>query len=39
MPFDREFKRKYSDMLWVGIKPEDHGYLAVTEPSVRVIAL
>ena len=35
MPFDREFKRKYSAMLWVGIKPEDHGYLAVTAETDR----
>ena len=35
MAFDRDFKRKYSAMLWVGIKPEDNGYLAVTAETDR----
>ena len=35
MPFDQDFKRKYSAMLWVGIKPEDNGYLAVTAETDR----
>lgn len=30
MDFGADFKRKYSAMLWLGIKPEDSGYLAVT---------
>jgi|GEM_PF-5134043 len=30
MSFDRDFKRKYSAMIWVGIKPENNGYLKVT---------
>ncbi len=35
MAFDQDFKRKYSAMLWVGIKPEDNGYLAVTAETDR----
>jgi hypothetical protein len=30
MDFGEDYKRKYSAMLWVGIKPEDTGYLTVT---------
>lgn len=30
MNFGQDFKRKYSAMLWLGVKPEDRGYLAVT---------
>lgn len=30
MAFNKDFKRKYSAMLWVGIKPENNGYLKVT---------
>lgn len=30
MSFGRDFKRKYSAMLWVGVKPEDNGFIAVT---------
>lgn len=30
MDFGEDYKRKYSAMLWVGIKPEDSGYLEVT---------
>lgn len=30
MAFGADFRRKYSAMLWVGIKPEDNGYLKVT---------
>ena len=35
MPFAADFKRKYSAMLWVGIKPENNGYLAVTAQTDR----
>lgn len=30
MDFTEDFRRKYSAMLWVGIKPEDNGYLSVS---------
>lgn len=30
MDFGQDYKRKYSAMLWVGLKPEDNGYLKVT---------
>lgn len=30
MSFGEDFKRKYSAMLWIGIKPENNGYLSVT---------
>lgn len=30
MPFAADFKRKYSATLWIGIKPENNGYLAVS---------
>lgn len=35
MSFSADFKRKYSAMLWIGIKPEEHGYLAVTAQTDR----
>ena len=35
MPFDQDFKRKYPAMRWLGIKPEDNGYLAVTAETDR----
>jgi hypothetical protein len=35
MDFNEDFKRKYSAMLWVGIKPEDCGYLKVTAETDR----
>lgn len=35
MAFDSDFKRKYSAMLWVGIRPDDNGYLAVTAETDR----
>ena len=35
MAFDSDFKRKYSAMLWVGIRPDDSGYLAVTAETDR----
>ena len=35
MSFDADFRRKYSAMLWVGIRPEDSGYLAVTARTDR----
>ena len=33
--FEQDFKRKYSAMLWIGIKPENNGYLAVTAETDR----
>lgn len=30
MPFESDFRKKYSAMLWIGIKPENNGYLAVS---------
>lgn len=33
--FDRDFQRKYSAMLWVGIKPEVHGEVFVTVQTDR----
>lgn len=30
MDFTEDFRRKYSAMLWVGIKPENNGYLSVS---------
>ena len=30
MDFGEDYRRKYSAMLWVAIKPEDNGYLEVT---------
>ncbi len=35
MPFAADFQRKYSAMLWVGIRPDDNGYLAVTARTDR----
>ncbi|MBR6562287.1 MAG: hypothetical protein IKK78_04690 [Oscillospiraceae bacterium] len=35
MPFARDFMRKYSAMLWVGIKPEAKGYLEVSAETDR----
>ncbi len=35
MAFDTDYKRKYSAMLWVGIKPENNGYLKVTAETDR----
>jgi hypothetical protein len=35
MDFGMDFKRKYSAMLWVGIKPEENGYLEVTAQTDR----
>ncbi len=35
MSFGEDFRRKYSAMLWVGIKPEDNGYLEVTAKTDR----
>lgn len=34
-PFDREYQRKYSAMLWVGIKPETQGQVNVTVQTDR----
>lgn len=33
--FDRDYMRKYSAMLWVGIKPEEHGEVYVTVQTDR----
>lgn len=33
--FDRDFMRKYSSMLWVGIKPESRGEVTVTVQTDR----
>jgi hypothetical protein len=30
MDFDASFKRKYSANMWIGIKPEEHGFIRVT---------
>lgn len=35
MPFSADFQRKYSAMLWVGIRPDDHGRLMVTAETDR----
>ena len=35
MSFTADFQRKYSAMLWVGIRPEEHGRLAVTARTDR----
>ena len=35
IPFDREFMRKYSAMLWVGIKPEGKAQVNVTVQTDR----
>lgn len=39
MDFGEDFKRKYSAMVWVGVKPEDGGYLSVTAQTDRNSAL
>lgn len=33
--FDRDYMRKYSSMLWIGIKPEEHGEVHVTVQTDR----
>jgi len=36
MSFSKDYRRKYSAMVWLGIKPEDSGYLKVTaETDIR----
>lgn len=35
LDFDRDYMRKYSAMLWVGIKPESHGEVWVTVQTDR----
>ncbi len=35
MPFGRDWRRKYSAMLWVGVKPESGAYLRVTAQTDR----
>ena len=35
MSFAEDFRRKYSATVWVGIKPEDNGYLEVTAQTDR----
>ena len=35
MGFDGDFRRKYSSMLWIGVKPEDNGRLKVTAETDR----
>ncbi|MCD8342814.1 MAG: hypothetical protein LUC19_00265 [Oscillospiraceae bacterium] len=35
MSFDRDFRRKYSLMVWLGVKPSDAGFLAVTACTDR----
>lgn len=35
MSFAADYRRKYSAMLWVGIKPEENGYLMVTAETDR----
>lgn len=35
MPFQRDFMRKYSAMIWIGIRPEEKGYLKVTAETDR----
>ena len=35
MPFAADFQRKYSAMLWVGIRPDDNGYLEVSAKTDR----
>ena len=35
MPFGADFRRKYSAMLWVGIRPDDSGYLEVSAKTDR----
>lgn len=35
MPFEADFQRKYSAMLWVGIRPDNNGYLEVSAKTDR----
>lgn len=35
MGFGEDFRRKYSSMLWIGVKPEDRGRLSVTAQTDR----
>ncbi len=35
MSFSEDFRRKYSAMIWVGVKPEDNGFLEVTAQTDR----
>lgn len=35
MDFSQDFRRKYSAMIWVGIKPEEHGYLEASAETDR----
>ncbi len=35
MDFGADFRRKYSAMLWIGIRPEEAGFLAVTAQTDR----
>ncbi len=35
MAFDEDYMRKYSAMLWVGVKPENNGYLKITAETDR----
>jgi hypothetical protein len=35
MDFDASFKRKFSPNLWIGIKPEEHGFIKVTVQTDR----
>lgn len=38
MAFERDFMRKYASMLWLGIKPEEHGEVLVTIQTDRTSA-
>lgn len=33
MPFDRDYMRKYSATIWIGIKPEESGYLCISSET------
>ena len=35
MSMGEDFRRKYSAMVWIGIRPEDNGYLEVTAQTDR----
>ena len=35
MDFSQDFRRKYSAMIWVGIKPEENGYLEASAETDR----
>ena len=35
MDFSQDFRRKYSAMIWVGIKPEEHGFLEASAETDR----